>query len=66
MTEMTAEQPWLTSFVREHKRAPTAKRDGIAAWLRNEIEYLESIARTEFGNGSLASYKSALKEVEHD
>ncbi len=53
-------------FLAEHKRRPTAKRDGIAAWLRDEIAYLESIDRTEYGNGALSAYKSTLKELEHD
>lgn len=60
------DEPWATSFVRKHKRSPTVKRDGITAWLRNEIEYLESISRTEYGDGSLSSYKTVLKEIEHD
>jgi hypothetical protein len=62
--DTTLDQPWLTSFVREHKRSPTVKRDGVAAWLRNEIEYLESITRTQFGDGSLSSYRTVLKEIE--
>ena len=53
-----------TTFVAQQKRSPTARRDGIAAWLRDQIEWLESIGRTEFGNGSLAAYKAALKELE--
>lgn len=52
-------------FLAEHKRRPTAKRDGIAAWLRDEIAYLESIRRTEFGDGALAAYKSTLRELEN-
>lgn len=56
----------MTSFLAEHKRRPTAKRDGIAAWLRDEIEYLESIGidRTEFGDGALSAYKNTLRELE--
>lgn len=50
-------------FLAEHKRRPTAKRDGIGAWLRDEIAYLESIDRTEHGNGALAAYKATLKEL---
>ena len=57
-------EPWMTTFLRENKRRPTAKRDGIAAWLREEIEYLESIDRTECGNGSLSAYKATLRELE--
>ena len=53
-----------TTFVAQHKRSPTARRDGIAAWLRDQIEWLESIDLTEFGNGSLAAYKATLKELE--
>jgi hypothetical protein len=50
-------------FLREHKRRPTVARDGIVAWLKDEIAYLESIARTEFGDGSLSAYKSTLRAV---
>lgn len=56
--------PWLTPFQAEHKRRPSAKRDGIAAWLRDEIAYLEAIKRTDFGDGSLSAYRAALDEVE--
>lgn len=50
-------------FLAEHKRRPTVARDGIVAWLNDEISYLESIARTEFGDGSLSAYKATLKAV---
>ena len=53
-----------TAFLAEHKRRPTARRDGMAAWLRDEIEYLEQIALTEYGEGSLSAYRAALKELE--
>ena len=46
------------------KRRPTASRDGIAAWLRDQIEYLESIKRTEYGDGSLAAYNATIRELE--
>jgi hypothetical protein len=45
-------------------KRPTASRDGIAAWLRDQIEYLESIKRTEYGDGSLSAYKAVLRELE--
>jgi hypothetical protein len=50
-------------FLREHKRRPTAKRDGIVVWLTDEIAYLESIGRTEYGNGRLDAFKGVLEEV---
>jgi hypothetical protein len=53
-----------TAFLAQHKRRPTAMLDGIAAWLRDEIEYLEAIRRTEHGDGALSAYKATLKEVE--
>ena len=53
-----------TSFLAKHKRLPTAKQDGIAAWLRDEIEYLEGNGRTPYGDGCLAAYKETLKELE--
>jgi hypothetical protein len=53
-------------FLAEHKRRPTVKRDGIVAWLTDEIAYLESIERTEFGDGSLSAYKSTLEAVTDD
>ncbi len=55
-----------TPFLAEHKRLPTAKRDGIAVWLREQIAYLESIGRTEFGDGCLSAYKSTLQEIERE
>lgn len=55
-----------TPFLAEHHRRPTAKRDGIAAWLKEQIAYLESIGRTEFGEGSLSAYKTTLQELERD
>lgn len=58
-----ATQP-VEPFLAEHKRRPTAKKDGIAAWLRDEIAYLESIELTEHGNGALAAYKATLRELE--
>lgn len=64
LMDSPVDQPWQTNFVREHKRSPTARRDGVAVWLRNEIEYLESITRTDFGDGSLSSYKAVLREIE--
>ena len=57
---------WSTSFREQHKRAPTAKRDGIAAWLRDEIEYLEAIDLTQYGHGALAAYRAALEELERE
>jgi hypothetical protein len=53
-----------TSFLREHKRNPSVQRDGIAVWLRDQIEFLESIKLTEFGEGSLATFRAVLREVE--
>lgn len=53
-------------FLREHKRRPTVARDGIVAWLTDEIVYLESIERTEFGDGSLSAYKSTLRAVTNE
>jgi hypothetical protein len=61
---MTAGLLGTTSFLREHKRNPSVQRDGIAVWLRDQIEWLESIDLTRFGDGSLAAYKSVLREVE--
>ena len=61
----TADRP-VEPFLAEHKRRPTAKRDGIAAWLRDEIAYLESINRTYYGDGSLAAYKATLKELDRE
>lgn len=55
-----------TPFAREHGRSPTAKRDGIAAWLKEQIDYLESIARTNFGDGALSAYRETLRELEGD
>lgn len=46
------------------KRRPTVQRDGIEAWLLAEIQYLERIKRTDFGDGSLAAYKRTLKELQ--
>lgn len=60
----TTDAPWATSFLREHKRSPSAVRDGIAAWLKDQIEYLESIGRTEFGDGALSAYKETLREFQ--
>lgn len=65
LTQTTTWQP-AEPFPAEHKRRPTAKRDGIGAWLRDEIAYLESIDRTEHGNGALAAYNATLKELERD
>lgn len=59
----TTDHPWTTSFRREHKRSPSVKRDGIEAWLKDEIEYLEDISLTEFGRGALSAYKSALEAI---
>ena len=56
--------PPAEPFLSEHKRRPTAKRDGIGAWLKDEIAYLESIQRTERGEGALSAYKATLKELE--
>ena len=56
--------PGMTAFLAEHKRRPTARQDGISAWLRDQIEYLEDIERTPFGDGSLSAYKSTLEELE--
>jgi hypothetical protein len=53
-----------TPFLREHHRLPTVKQDGIVAWLKEQVAYLESIDRTEFGDGCLSAYKSTLREVE--
>jgi hypothetical protein len=53
-----------TSFLREHKRNPSVQRDGLAVWLRDQIEYLESVELTSYGDGSLAAYKTVLREVE--
>jgi hypothetical protein len=50
-------------FLREHGRRPIVARDGIVAWLTDEISYLESIELTEFGDGSLSAYKSTLRAV---
>lgn len=51
-------------FLAANCRRPTAARDGIGAWLRDEIAWLESIARTEHGDGALAAYRAALHELE--
>jgi hypothetical protein len=51
-----------TSFLAQHHRRPTAKQDGMAAWLREQIEYLETIELTPYGAGSLSAYKSVLEE----
>ena len=51
-------------FLAKHKRRPRARRDGIAAWLRDEIGWLESIDRTEHGDGAMAAYKATLRELE--
>lgn len=40
--------------------ATVAERERWAAWLRDRIEYLEGIHRTEYLNGSLDAYSSAL------
>jgi hypothetical protein len=32
-------------------------------WLTDEIAYLESIGRTEYGNGRLDAFKGVLEEV---
>ena len=63
-TQPTEKPSWLTSFIWENCRCPTARRDGIVAWLKNEIEYLEGIERTRFGDGSLSAYKATLREME--
>jgi hypothetical protein len=59
-----SDYPGRTSFLMQHKRRPTARQDGIAAWLKDEIEYLEGVARTEHGEGALAAYKATLRELE--
>lgn len=43
---------------------PSTKLDGIKAWLLNQISYLESIKRSEFGDGTLAAYRRTLEELE--
>ncbi len=60
----TSDQPWTTTFRREHKRSPGVKLDGIEAWLRDEIEYLESVVSlTEYGRGVLGAHKSTLEAI---
>lgn len=54
----------MTTFLARHCRRPTARLDGIAAWLRDEIEYLEAISRTPHGDGALAAYRGTLRELE--
>ena len=44
-------------------RSSTAKSCGLGAWLCDEIAYLESIMLTEFGDGVLSAYKSALEKL---
>lgn len=63
MTNEPAGVAGQTAFLAEHKRRPTAKRDGIAAWLKDEIEYLEQIERTPYGDGALRGYKATLLEL---
>jgi len=58
--------PWMTSFLRENKRSPSIKHDGIAVWLRDQIEYLEAIGRTSFGEGTLSAYRSTLGGLERE
>lgn len=50
-------------FLREHKRAPMVSRDGLQAWLTDQIAYLESIDRTEHGDGAFAALKSVARET---
>ncbi len=54
---------WSTTFRSQHNRSPSAQQDGIAAWLRDEIEYLDKIVLTSFGEGALSAYRAVLKEV---
>lgn len=51
-----------TTFLTKHFRRPTIQKDGLETWLTDQIEYLEGIRRTKFGDGSLASYKHVLRE----
>lgn len=55
--------PWMTPFLVQHKRRPTAKQDGIETWIQDEIDCLESIARSEHGDGALVAYKAVLREM---
>jgi hypothetical protein len=59
-----APMPRLTPFLAEHKRRPTAKQDGIAAWLKDQVAYLETIQRTRYGDGAWEAYKATLRELE--
>ena len=61
-TQIAAYQP-AEPFLREHKRRPDVKRDGIVAWLEDEIAWLESITRTDNGDGALSAYKTTLREI---
>lgn len=63
---MTASGYPSTPFLAEHHRMSTVKQDGIDVWLKEQISYLESIGRTEFGDGCLSAYKTTLKEVQRD
>lgn len=42
------------------------KRDDLETWLREQIEYLISISRTPFGDGTLAAYGAVLREIQGD
>lgn len=55
----------LTPFLREHKRRPNVKQDGLTVWLEDQIAYLETLQdrRIKFGDGALAAYKHVLHEV---
>lgn len=58
-------ETWTTSFMRQHKRSPSVRLDGIEAWLSDQIEYLESIKRTPFGDGALSAFRNTQREIEY-
>lgn len=72
MTTKMTTFPKVRAFIEAHCFAnkQAAKEtidclDYFERWLRSEIDYLESIKRTEHGDGSLSKAKSALREAEY-
>jgi len=66
MADSDTTMPGMTPFLAEHKRRPTAKQDGIKAWLQDQVDFLQTIRLTDFGNGALSAYRSTLEELDRE